>query len=83
MIFQVVFKKEVKIKEPQQRNSFSKRTGQFQLTNKWRGKKETEPEIDPDGRPHHKVTHWNYFKILRFKVPEQHTASLSKLQVEG
>lgn len=42
--------------EPQQRNSFSKRTGQFQLTNKWKGKKtELEPELDADGRPHHKV----------------------------
>ncbi|XP_068617810.1 chromosome transmission fidelity protein 18 homolog isoform X2 [Battus philenor] len=51
----VVFKKEVKTKDPQQRNSFSKRAGQFQLTNKWKGKKETEPEMDDDGRPHHKV----------------------------
>ncbi|CAG5033498.1 unnamed protein product [Parnassius apollo] len=51
----VVFKKEVKMKDPQQRNSFSKRAGQFQLTNKWKGKKESEPEIDEDGRPHHKV----------------------------
>ncbi|CAH2043297.1 unnamed protein product, partial [Iphiclides podalirius] len=51
----VVFKKEVKMKDPQQRNSFSKRSGQFQLTNKWKGKKETEPEMDDDGRPHHKV----------------------------
>ncbi|XP_049876010.1 chromosome transmission fidelity protein 18 homolog [Pectinophora gossypiella] len=51
----VVFKKEVKTKEPQQRTSFSKRTGQFQLFNKWRGKREAEPEVDEDGRPHHKV----------------------------
>ncbi|XP_072944740.1 chromosome transmission fidelity protein 18 homolog isoform X2 [Epargyreus clarus] len=51
----VVFKKEVKTKEPQQRNSFSKRTGQFQLTDKWKGKRELEPELDEDGRPHHKV----------------------------
>ncbi|CAK1586743.1 unnamed protein product [Parnassius mnemosyne] len=51
----VVFKKDVKMKDPQQRNSFSKRAGQFQLTNKWKGKKESEPEIDEDGRPHHKV----------------------------
>ncbi|KAJ2945466.1 hypothetical protein O0L34_g278 [Tuta absoluta] len=51
----VVFKKEVKTKEPQQKNSFNKRAGQFQLTNKWRGKKEAEPEVDEDGRPHHKV----------------------------
>ncbi|XP_052751169.1 chromosome transmission fidelity protein 18 homolog [Galleria mellonella] len=51
----IVFNKEVKTSEPQQRNSFSKRTGQFQLTNKWKGKKEVEPEIDEDGRPHHKV----------------------------
>ncbi|XP_013140971.1 PREDICTED: chromosome transmission fidelity protein 18 homolog [Papilio polytes] len=50
----VVFKKEVKTKDPQQRTTFSKRAGQFQLTNKWKGKKE-EPEIDDDGRPHHKV----------------------------
>ncbi|KAL0821545.1 hypothetical protein ABMA28_004999 [Loxostege sticticalis] len=51
----IVFKKEVKTTEPQQRNSFSKRTGQFQLTNKWKGKKEVGPEMDEDGRPHHKV----------------------------
>ncbi|XP_034834660.1 chromosome transmission fidelity protein 18 homolog [Maniola hyperantus] len=51
----VVFKKDVKTKEPQHRNTFSKRTGQFQLSNKWKGKKENEPEIDEDGRPHHKV----------------------------
>ncbi|KAM3959683.1 chromosome transmission fidelity protein 18 homolog [Aphomia sociella] len=51
----VFFKKEVKTSEPQQRNSFSKRTGQFQLSNNWKGKKEAEPEIDEDGRPHHKV----------------------------
>ncbi|XP_038222698.1 chromosome transmission fidelity protein 18 homolog [Zerene cesonia] len=51
----VVFKKEVKTKDPQERNKFSKRTGQFQLTNKWKGKKETEVEMDEDGRPHHKV----------------------------
>ncbi|KAG6447684.1 hypothetical protein O3G_MSEX005081 [Manduca sexta] len=51
----VVFKKEYKSKDPQQRNSFSKRAGQFQLTNKWKGKKEAEPEMDEDGRPHHKV----------------------------
>ncbi|KPJ12806.1 Chromosome transmission fidelity protein 18-like [Papilio machaon] len=51
----VVFKKEVKTKDPQQRTTFSKRAGQFQLTNKWKGKKESEPEIDDDGRPHHKV----------------------------
>ncbi|XP_060804932.1 chromosome transmission fidelity protein 18 homolog [Amyelois transitella] len=51
----IVFKKEVKTKEPQQRNTFSKRTGQFQMTNHWRGKKEAEPEMDEDGRPRHKV----------------------------
>ncbi|KPJ02315.1 Chromosome transmission fidelity protein 18-like [Papilio xuthus] len=51
----VVFKKEVKTKDPQQRTTFSKRAGQFQLTNKWKGKKESEPELDDDGRPHHKV----------------------------
>ncbi|XP_028179498.1 chromosome transmission fidelity protein 18 homolog [Ostrinia furnacalis] len=51
----IVFKKEVKTTEPQQRNSFSKRTGQFQLSNKWKGKKEAGPEMDEDGRPHHKV----------------------------
>lgn len=51
----IVFKKEVKTKEPQQRTTFSKRAGQFQLTNKWKGKHETEPEMDEDGRPHHKV----------------------------
>ncbi|RVE49481.1 hypothetical protein evm_005822 [Chilo suppressalis] len=51
----VVFKKEVKTAEPQQRNSFSKRTGQFQLSNNWRGKRDLEPELDEDGRPHHKV----------------------------
>ncbi|KAJ0174799.1 hypothetical protein K1T71_009907 [Dendrolimus kikuchii] len=51
----IVFKKEVKVKEPQQKTQFSKRAGQFQLTNKWRGKKEVEPEVDEDGRPHHKV----------------------------
>ncbi|KAF9788822.1 hypothetical protein SFRURICE_018398 [Spodoptera frugiperda] len=51
----IVFKKEVKTKEPQQRTTFSKRAGQFQLTNKWKGKKEEEPELDEDGRPHHKV----------------------------
>ncbi|XP_064073620.1 chromosome transmission fidelity protein 18 homolog [Vanessa tameamea] len=51
----VVFKKDVKTKEPHQRNAFSKRTGQFQLSNKWKGKKEDEPELDDDGRPHHKV----------------------------
>ncbi|XP_045774328.1 chromosome transmission fidelity protein 18 homolog isoform X3 [Maniola jurtina] len=51
----VVFKKDVKTKEPQHRNAFSKRTGQFQLSNKWKGKKENEPEMDEDGRPHHKV----------------------------
>ncbi|CAK1555925.1 unnamed protein product [Leptosia nina] len=51
----IVFKKDVKIKEPQQQNKFSKRTGQFQLTNKWKGKKETEVDLDEDGRPHHKV----------------------------
>ncbi|CAG9788572.1 unnamed protein product [Diatraea saccharalis] len=51
----IVFKKEVKTTEPQQRNSFSKRTGQFQLSNKWRGKREAEPELGEDGRPHHKV----------------------------
>ncbi|CAH0720464.1 unnamed protein product, partial [Brenthis ino] len=51
----IVFKKEVKTTEPQQRNTFSKRTGQFQLSNKWKGKKENEPEVDEDGRPHHKV----------------------------
>lgn len=45
----------MKTKDPQQRNTFSKRSGQFQLTNKWKGKKETEPEMDEDGRPHHKV----------------------------
>ncbi|XP_039756724.1 chromosome transmission fidelity protein 18 homolog [Pararge aegeria] len=50
-----VFKKDVKTKEPQHRNTFSKRTGQFQLSNKWKGKKENEPEVDDDGRPHHKV----------------------------
>ncbi|CAH2240034.1 jg18076 [Pararge aegeria aegeria] len=50
-----VFKKDVKTKEPQHRNTFSKRTGQFQLSNKWKGKKENEPEVDEDGRPHHKV----------------------------
>lgn len=52
---QVVFKKDVKTKDPQHRNTFSKRTGQFQLSNKWKGKKENEPELDEDGRPHHKV----------------------------
>lgn len=51
----MVFKKEYKTKEPQQRNAFSKRTGQFQLSNKWKGKKENESELDEDGRPHHKV----------------------------
>ncbi|CAB3253052.1 unnamed protein product [Arctia plantaginis] len=51
----IVFKKEVKTKEPQQRTTFSKRAGQFQLTNKWKGKRETEPEVDEDGRPHYKV----------------------------
>ncbi|XP_047992198.1 chromosome transmission fidelity protein 18 homolog [Leguminivora glycinivorella] len=51
----IVFKKEVKTKEPQQRITFSKRAGEFQLTNKWKGKKEAEPEMDEDGRPHHKV----------------------------
>ncbi|KAF9421301.1 hypothetical protein HW555_002773 [Spodoptera exigua] len=51
----IVFKKEVKTREPQQRTTFSKRAGQFQLTNKWKGKKEEEPELDEDGRPHHKV----------------------------
>ncbi|KAJ8714897.1 hypothetical protein PYW08_004878 [Mythimna loreyi] len=51
----IVFKKEVKTKEPQQRTTFSKKAGQFQLTNKWKGKKEEEPEMDEDGRPHHKV----------------------------
>ncbi|XP_023936259.2 chromosome transmission fidelity protein 18 homolog [Bicyclus anynana] len=51
----VVFKKDFKTKEPQHRNTFSKRTGQFQLSNTWKGKKEDEPEIDEDGRPHHKV----------------------------
>ncbi|XP_026735322.1 chromosome transmission fidelity protein 18 homolog [Trichoplusia ni] len=51
----IVFKKEVKTLEPQQRTTFSKRAGQFQLTNKWRGKKEAEVELDEDGRPHHKV----------------------------
>ncbi|XP_045451632.1 chromosome transmission fidelity protein 18 homolog [Melitaea cinxia] len=40
----IVFKKDVKTKEPQQRNA-----------NKWKGKKENEPELDEDGRPHHKV----------------------------
>ncbi|XP_028040817.1 chromosome transmission fidelity protein 18 homolog [Bombyx mandarina] len=51
----IVFKKEVKTKDPQQRNSFVKRTGQFQLFNKWKGKTDNEPELDEDGRPHHKV----------------------------
>ncbi|XP_063895250.1 chromosome transmission fidelity protein 18 homolog [Helicoverpa armigera] len=51
----IVFKKEVKTKEPQQRTTFSKRAGQFQLTNKWKGKKDDVPEMDEDGRPHHKV----------------------------
>ncbi|XP_061718864.1 chromosome transmission fidelity protein 18 homolog isoform X2 [Cydia pomonella] len=51
----IVFKKEVKTKDPQQRTTFSKRAGEFQLTNKWKGKKEAEPEMDEDGRPHHKV----------------------------
>ncbi|XP_045523304.1 chromosome transmission fidelity protein 18 homolog isoform X1 [Pieris brassicae] len=51
----IVFKKDVIVKEPQQQNKFVKRTGQFQLTNKWKGKKETEVEMDEDGRPHHKV----------------------------
>ncbi|XP_041982035.1 chromosome transmission fidelity protein 18 homolog [Aricia agestis] len=51
----IVFKKEVKTREPHQRNRFVKRTGQFQMTNTWKGKKEAEPEIDEDGRPHHKV----------------------------
>ncbi|XP_045500829.1 chromosome transmission fidelity protein 18 homolog [Colias croceus] len=51
----IVFKKEVKTKDPHEANKFSKRTGQFQLTNKWKGKKDTEVEIDEDGRPHHKV----------------------------
>ncbi|KAI8439205.1 hypothetical protein MSG28_013051 [Choristoneura fumiferana] len=51
----IVFKKEVKTRDPQQRTTFSKRAGQFQLTNKWKGKKEAEPEVDEDGRPHHKV----------------------------
>ncbi|CAH2092697.1 unnamed protein product [Euphydryas editha] len=51
----VVFKKDVKTKEPHQRIAFSKRTGQFQMSNNWKGKKENEPELDEDGRPHHKV----------------------------
>ncbi|XP_053610811.1 chromosome transmission fidelity protein 18 homolog [Plodia interpunctella] len=51
----IVFKKEVKNTQPQQRSTFVKRTGQFQMTNNWKGKKETESEIDEDGRPHHKV----------------------------
>ncbi|VVC97898.1 unnamed protein product, partial [Leptidea sinapis] len=51
----IVFKKDVKTKEPAQRNTFSKRTGQFQLTNKWKGKRDSEVEVDDDGRPHFKV----------------------------
>ncbi|KAL4710880.1 hypothetical protein ACJJTC_002510 [Scirpophaga incertulas] len=50
----VVFKKDVITTEPQQRNSFRKKTGQFQLSNKWKGKSELEPELDEDGRPHYK-----------------------------
>lgn len=52
----IVFKKEIKVTDPQHRNSFSKRTGLFQFSNKWKGKKnDTGPELDDDGRPHHKV----------------------------
>ncbi|XP_075980547.1 chromosome transmission fidelity protein 18 homolog [Anticarsia gemmatalis] len=51
----IVFKKEVKTREPQQRSTFSKRAGQFELTSKWRGKREAEPELGDDGRPHHKL----------------------------
>ncbi|CAH0589212.1 unnamed protein product [Chrysodeixis includens] len=51
----IVFNKEVKTLEPQQRTTFSARAGQFQLTSKWRGKKEADVEMDEDGRPHHKL----------------------------
>ena len=59
-----MFKKEYKIKEPQQRNTFIKRTGQFQLSNKWKGKTENESELDEDGRPHHKVVFLALFFIF-------------------
>ncbi|CAG9130670.1 unnamed protein product [Plutella xylostella] len=51
----VVFKKEVKLAEPTQRSKFSARAGQFHMSSNWRGKKEEQPEMDDDGRPHHKV----------------------------